>query len=190
MGSESGSDIDLLHRGIEGDDAAFATLMRRHEDRIFAMALRMMGDRADALDATQDAFVTAFRKGHTFEGDAAFSTWLYRVAINACKDLLRKRARSPIPTEEDHGLEQASDSPDIDDAVGLRLDLRTALEQLPDDYREAVVMHDLGGVPYEEIARSTGAALGTVKSRISRGRRQLAKSLEQARAVEPSKEQT
>lgn len=185
------SDLDLLRRGIEGDGEAFAKLMHRHEDRIFSLALRMMGDRADALDATQDAFVAAFRKGHTFDGDSAFSTWLYRVAINSCKDLLRKRARNPIPTEEHEGLEQPDvGSRDLDDTVILRLDLRKALEELSDEYRDAVVMHDLGGIPYEEIARTTGAALGTVKSRISRGRKQLGKILEQARATAPSKEQT
>lgn len=178
----------LLERGVAGDQQAFADLMRRHEGRIFSLALRMMGDRSDALDATQDAFVSAFRKGHTYTGDAAFSTWLYRVAINACKDLLRKRARLPSPVEE---LQErpTSGAPGFDEAVTLRLSLRDALARLPDGYREAVVMHDLGGIPYEEIAAITDSALGTVKSRISRGRKQLAEILEQAQPDRPSKTQ-
>lgn len=177
---QEASDEELLARGIDGDQAAFTTLMRRHEDRIFSLALRMMGNRSDALDATQDAFVSAYRKGRSFEGDSAFSTWLYRVAVNACKDLLRKRARTPLPSEE--LPEPRSDRPSEAEEIASRLEVREALAQLADDYREAVVMHDLGGIPYEEIAQVTGAALGTVKSRISRGRKRLAEILEQQRS--------
>lgn len=172
------SDELLLQRGVDGDEAAFTALMRRHEDRIFSLALRMMGSRSEALDATQETFLAAYRKGHTFEGESAFSTWLYRVAANTCKDLLRKRKRTPQPSE-DLPEPQPSGAPSEIDVVVTRLELRDALAALPDDYREAVVMHDLGGIPYEEIAQATGAALGTVKSRISRGRKRLAELLEQ-----------
>src|SRR5918999_3142180 len=86
-------DEDLLRAFLEGDPSSFDELMRRHEQRIFALALRLTGDRADALDATQDAFIVAFRRAETFRGDAAFSTWLYRIGINACNDLLRKKRK-------------------------------------------------------------------------------------------------
>ena len=169
----------LLQDFISGDRSAFDVLVRRHEDRLFGMALRMTGNRADALDATQDAFVAAFRRAASFRGDAAFGTWLYRIGVNAAQDLLRKRRREVVRDVEESD-EPASDAgvDRVDESVAARVDLARALALLPDEYREAVVMHDLGGVPYEEIARLTGAKMGTVKSRISRGRRRLAELLE------------
>jgi RNA polymerase sigma-70 factor (ECF subfamily) len=149
----------------------------------------MTGSRADALDATQDAFILAFRRASSFRGDAAFSTWLYRIAINSCKDFLRKKVReSTIVSSEEAGHGADPHLP-VDDEVALRLDVAQALAQLSEEYREAVVMHDIGGVPYEDIAAVTGVAIGTVKSRISRGRRQLAKLLEHRHGSPPSKEQ-
>jgi RNA polymerase sigma-70 factor (ECF subfamily) len=180
------SDEELLQRAAAGDQGAFSTLVRRHEDRVFGIAIRITGDRADALDATQDTFVAVFRQAGSFRAEAAFTTWLYRVAVNACRDLLRKRRRLPEPSDE---LPERSDPrPGTEEAVGMRLDLARALALLGDDYREAVLMHDLGAIPYEEIAALTGAPLGTVKSRISRGRRRLAELLEQPARSEPSKE--
>lgn len=175
-------DEELLRRAAAGDQGAFSNLVRRHEDRVFGIAIRMTGDRADALDAAQDTFVAVFRQAETFRGDAAFTTWLYRVAVNATRDLLRKRRRLPEPAAELPEREAPGTS--AEEAVNLRLDLAEALAKLPDEYREAVLLHDLGAVPYEEIAKITGAALGTVKSRISRGRRRLAALLAQAGDVE------
>jgi RNA polymerase sigma-70 factor (ECF subfamily) len=175
--TEALSDSELLSSATEGDERAFAVLMHRHEDRIFSLALRMMGERYEALDATQETFIAAYRRASSFRGDSSFSTWLYRIGINTCKDLLRKRKRTAIPTEETSGSERAHPTSIEADAV-LRIDLAHALSRLPDDYREAVVMHDVGGVPYEEIAAATGVAIGTVKSRISRGRRKLAELME------------
>jgi RNA polymerase sigma-70 factor (ECF subfamily) len=161
--------------------------VRRHEDRVFGIALRITGDRADALDATQDTFVSVFRQAGTFRAEAAFTTWLYRVAVNSCRDLLRRRRRLPEPTEE--LPERPRPGIATEDLVGLRLDLAAAIAQLPDEYRDAVLMHDLGALPYEEIAQATGVALGTVKSRISRGRRRLAELLEQPAGAQTSKDQ-
>ncbi|HEX2057367.1 MAG TPA: sigma-70 family RNA polymerase sigma factor [Actinomycetota bacterium] len=180
-------DEDLLGRAAAGDQAAFSALVRRHEDRVFGIALRITGDRADALDATQDTFVAVFRQAGTFRAEAAFTTWLYRVAVNACRDLLRKRRRFPEPAEE--LPERPRPGAGTEDTVGLRLDLARALARLPEEYREAVVMHDLGALPYDEIARLTGAALGTVKSRISRGRRRLAELMEQPAPAPASKDE-
>lgn len=185
-GEQALTDEELLQRAADGDQAAFSALVRRHEDRVFGIAIRITGDRADALDATQDTFVSVFRQAGTFRAEAAFTTWLYRVAVNACRDLLRKRRRLPEPTEQ---LPERSDPrTGTEDTVGLRMDLARALAELQEDYREAVLMHDLGAIPYEEIAAITGAALGTVKSRISRGRRRLAELLEQPAGAEPSKD--
>ena len=187
MEADDRSDEDLLAAYRGGDGDAFAPLMRRHEDRIFALAMKMTGDRNDALDVTQETFVIAFRRADQFRGESAFSTWLYRIGINACHDLLRRRKRIPDPVEEP----QASESlpvEAVDERAVLRVDLARALAALPRDYKEAVVLHDLGGLPYEEIARVTGAKVGTVKSRISRGRRLLAGALEQPTPAGPSKE--
>jgi RNA polymerase sigma-70 factor, ECF subfamily len=181
------SDEELLERAAAGDQPAFSALVRRHEDRVFQLSLRITGDRADALDATQDTFVSVFRQAGSFRAEAAFTTWLYRVTVNACRDLLRKRRRLPEPTEE--LPERARPGIGTEEVVGLRIDLARALAQLPEDYRDAVVMHDLGAIPYDEIAKITGAALGTVKSRISRGRRRLAELLEQPAPAPASKDQ-
>lgn len=177
MSNEPGPrDEELLESFLGGSERAFDQLVRRHEDRIFGLALRMLGERSDALDATQDAFISAFRQARTFRGDSSFSTWLYRIAINACKDLIRKRGRWGAPTE-DAGVEVASPE-DVEGGVARRLDLVAALGRLPDEFRDPVVMHDLGGIPYEEIARTTRTNIGTVKSRISRGRKRLAELME------------
>jgi len=167
---DSVDDGDLLRAALEGDGRAFSTLLARHEDRIFALAFRMTGSRADALDATQDAFILAFRRAASFRGEAAFSTWLYRIAINACKDLLRKKARESARVSAEEAPDEADPHMPVEDEVALRMDVAQALSELSDDYREAVVMHDIGGVPYEDIAAITDVAVGTVKSRISRAR--------------------
>jgi RNA polymerase sigma-70 factor, ECF subfamily len=178
------SDETLLRDFIAGDPDAFEALMRRHEDKIFSLALRMTGERADALDATQETFVAAFRNARSFKGNSAFSTWLYRIGINSCTDLLRRKKRI-VPTEDvETGIVQNR----VEDDVPLRLDLAAALAKLTPDHREAVLMHDVGGLPYEDIASLTGVQLGTVKSRISRGRKKLAELLEQHAPRQPSKD--
>jgi RNA polymerase sigma-70 factor (ECF subfamily) len=186
LAPEARSDEALLSAFVGGERSAFEELVRRHEDRLFGLALRMTGNRSDALDATQDAFVAAFRRAASFRGDAAFGTWLYRIAINASQDLLRKRSRDVVTDTEDTDLPARGSDERVEDAVAARVDLARALAALPEEYREAVVMHDLGGVPYEEIAQLTGTPMGTVKSRISRGRRRLAELLEHRAARQPS----
>jgi RNA polymerase sigma-70 factor, ECF subfamily len=183
------SDPDLLQAFLEGDDEAFDRLMERHEDRIFGLCLKMLHNRSDALEASQEIFITAFRRASSFRGDSAFGTWLYRIGINHCKDVLRKR--KDLLLEEDQLEFEQVDTRQrgVEEAATLRLDLARALAALPDDYREAVVMHDLGGVPYEEIASLSGTPLGTIKSRISRGRRQLARLLEPSEVPDSSKDQ-
>ncbi len=176
-----------MARVAAGDHQAFGALVTRHEDKLFAVAYRVLGNRQDALDATQDAFLSALRQASKFRGESAFSTWLYRIGVNACNDLLRKKKRLVL-TDDPQPPENAGARPD-DEAV-RRVDLQRALSALQPEYREAVVLHDIGGVPYEEIARITATQIGTVKSRISRGRRRLADLLEQPAAPRPSKAKT
>ncbi|HEY7876547.1 MAG TPA: sigma-70 family RNA polymerase sigma factor [Actinomycetota bacterium] len=189
MAPDPRTDERLLADFVGGEARAFDELVTRHEDRLFSLALRMTGERSDALDATQDAFVAAFRRAGSFRGDAAVGTWLYRIAINATQDLLRKRARNVTQDLDEPGHEQPAPGERVEDTVAARVDVARALASLPDEYRDAVVMHDLGGVPYDEIANLTGAPMGTVKSRISRGRRQLAELLEHRRPASTSKQQ-
>lgn len=177
MAADEERDEELLRRFVAGDERAFAVLMQRHEDAVFNIAMRMMSNRADALDATQETFVALFRRAHSFRGDAAFSTWLYRIAVNASHDLLRKRGRS-IPSDE---LNEPALARSPEDASAAQIDVSRALAQLPQEYREAVVLHDIGGATHEEIATTLGIAVGTVKSRISRGRKALADILEPQR---------
>jgi RNA polymerase sigma-70 factor (ECF subfamily) len=184
------SDHDLLQSFLEGDNDAFSGLMERHEDRIFGLCLKMLHNRSDALEASQEIFITAFRRAASFRGDSAFGTWLYRIGINHCKDVLRKRKDLLLESDQLDIERVDTRQRGVDEAAALRLDLSRALAELRDDYREAVVMHDLGGVPYEEIATLTGVPVGTVKSRISRGRRQLGRLLEHAEDVDTSKDQT
>ena len=188
MDLEDLSDEALLDRFHNGTHAAYEVLMRRHEDRIFGLALRMTGDRSDALEATQDTFISAFRRAGSFRGDSSFGTWLYRIGINACRDVLRKRRRLPEPVADPSEHIEPIPVARLDDIVVDRVDLARALAELPEEYRQAVALHDLGGVPYDEIAAVAGVPIGTIKSRISRGRRRLAQSLEQRPRPEASKE--
>lgn len=183
------SDEKLLQRVAGGDQAAFSILADRHEDKIFGLAQRVLGDRGDALDATQEILLTIFRQAGTFRGDSTFSTWLYRIGINTSRDLLRKRRRWQREGD-DIGDADLPGTARIDEQVSLRIDLARALDQLSDDYRDAVLLHDVLGTPYEEIARLTKANIGTVKSRISRGRRKLADLMEPSRSPNASKDVT
>ena len=187
MDLEDLSDEALLDKFLGGTQSAYQVLMRRHEERIFGLAFRMTGDRSDALEATQDAFVSAFRQAGSFRGDSSFGTWLYRIAINACRDLLRKKRRLPEPVADPSDKNEQAMAPRIEDVVVDRVDLARALARLPEEYRQAVALHDLGGVPYDEIATIAGVPIGTIKSRISRGRRLLAVGLEQGSTPDTSK---
>lgn len=182
------NDVDLLSRAAAGSGEAFGILMRRHEDRMFALAVRMLGDRADALDATQDAFISAFKRSASYRGEAAVGTWLYRIGINACMDFARKKKRWVAQADVEEKIDRRPAGPGLDERVAVRLEIQAALAQLPDEYREPIVMHDIGGVPYDEIAALTETPVGTVKSRISRGRRRLAELLEPGRPDTSSKE--
>ncbi len=177
MTDRASTDAALVERYLAGEVEAFEELMRAHEDRVFAVCLRMLRDREAALDATQETFITVFRKADRFSGRAAFGTWLYRVAINTCYDVSRRTRRKQIfPLPE--GLDP-SDPTSGDDfsAVEVRPDIEAALGALSAEFRAAVVLTDLEGLSLEDVAEILGVPLGTVKSRVFRGRKLLAVSL-------------
>lgn len=170
-------DAELLARVVNGDHDAFADLMRANEDRVFSVCLRIMGNREHALDATQETFLTAFRKADQFQGNSAFGTWIYRVAVNTCYDMLRKQNRrrtDPIPEHLDPADHMAEDAVD---SAALRPEITTALQKIPADFRSAVILADIEGLGLPEVAEILGVPVGTVKSRVFRGRRLLAQEL-------------
>ena len=169
------TDAELVRRHLEGDRAAFGVLVERHQRRVYNLTFRMLGRPEDAADATQDAFITAMRKLEGFRGTSAFTTWLHRVAVNICYDQLRKRVRE-IPVEE-HEEAPSAGAPDMADTSATAVDVQRALLTVPEEFRAVLILHDVQGVPYEAIAESLGAPLGTVKSRLHRGRVALARAL-------------
>jgi RNA polymerase sigma-70 factor (ECF subfamily) len=166
---------------------ALDTLLRRHYDRLYAVCRRMTGDDADAADACQEALIAIVRGLPSFDGRSAFGTWAYRVATNACLDELRRRRRRPEPGLPD-GWAQTASPLDQVEASTTRLDLDEALQSLPVDYRAAVVLRDLCGLPYDEIAEVLAIPPGTVRSRIARGRHALVPLLAPGRNPGPSAE--
>ena len=174
MTHRADQDVALVERYLAGDTSAFDELMRAHQDRVFGVCLRMLRDRDAALDATQETFITVFRKADRFAGRSAFSTWLYRVAVNTCYDAARKSKRrptQPLPEGSDPADERAGD--DLA-AVELRPDLEAALTSLPEEFRSAVVLSDLQGLALQTVADILEVPVGTVKSRVFRGRKLLA----------------
>jgi RNA polymerase sigma-70 factor (ECF subfamily) len=177
MADRATADADLIERYLAGDVEAFEELMRAHEDRIFAVCLRMLRDRDAALEATQETFITVFRKADRFAGRSAFSTWLYRVAINTCYDLTRRRKRhraDPLPETHDPPDPTAGDELG---SIEIRSEIEAALDELAPEYRSAIILSDLEGLALETVSEILGVPIGTVKSRVFRGRRQLAQRL-------------
>ena len=172
------SDEALLAAHLRGDPQAFGQLVTRHERRVYGLCLRILGNREDAEDATQEAFVAALRKAATFRQAAAFTTWLYRVAVNAATDQARRRARArQAPLDpEDVGL-VADPAGDPGELVATAVTVQAALALVPEEFRVAVVLCDLYRVPYADAAQILEVPVGTVKSRVFRGRAALAERL-------------
>lgn len=173
------SDADLLQRHVAGDPHAFEQIFTRHRDRLWAVALRTIGDREEAADALQDALMSAFRRAHTFRGDAAVTTWLHRIVVNACVDRIRRRkARptQPLPdyeTQEVGGSPESISGPDPAVAKELALEVQRAMAVLPYEQRAALVLVDMQGYSVDDAARILDCAPGTIKSRCARGRAKL-----------------
>ena len=180
---------ELVSRARAGDTAAFEQLMLDNQDRVYTLCLRMTGNREDALDLAQETFLNAWRGLSSFQGNSSFSTWVYRLASNACIDFLRKRKRRQ-QGESSHSLDdEEAPLPEPADPRGSpeeeleRRELRRAVERglqaLPDHHRQVLVMRELSGMSYQEIGAVLDLDLGTVKSRIARARLALKKFLVQ-----------
>lgn len=184
----------LVAAAAAGDRAAMDTLLRRHYDRIHAVCRRITGSDADAADAAQEALISIVRNLHKFDGRSSFGTWAYRIATNASLDELRRRRRRPVvgitdgsdghdgsrsggagrSSAEDHDQRLADpDSSRRTDLVVDRMALDQALRAVPEEFRVPMVMRDVGDLDYAEIAETLGIPVGTVKSRIARGRAAL-----------------
>jgi RNA polymerase sigma-70 factor, ECF subfamily len=172
-----GTEAELLARVVTGDRQAFDAVMRNHEDRVFSVCLRILGDREKALDATQDTFLTVFRKASQFEGRSAVGTWIYRIAVNTCYDHLRRVQRKPTESLPDHVDPADPSAEEAIESAGLRPEIEAALADLPPDFRNAVILSDLEGLSLPETAEILGVPVGTVKSRLFRARRLLARHL-------------
>ncbi|GAA2051859.1 RNA polymerase sigma factor SigM [Streptomyces carpaticus] len=172
------SDKELLAQHAAGDPDAFSELVRRHRDRLWAVAVRTLGDREEAADAVQDALVSAYRAAHTFRGQSAVTTWLHRITVNACLDRLRKaKSRRATPVPEPQRLEALLEPHESAAAPAerqdLRRQLRRALEVLPPEQRAALVLVDMQGYPVAEAAEILQIPVGTIKSRCARARARL-----------------
>jgi len=165
------SDEDLARGAALGERAALEVLLARHLDQIHAICRRILGHHEDALDATQEALIAITRGINRFDGRSRFTTWMFRVATNAALDEARRRRRRPVASEH---LPDLASVADTGDAVDARLDVDAALATLPPDFRAAVALRDLAGLDYAEIAAVLDIPIGTVRSRIARGRSVLA----------------
>jgi RNA polymerase sigma-70 factor (ECF subfamily) len=181
-------DQELIERYTAGDERAFEILLERYERRVYAVTLRMCGDPDDAMDATQDVFISAMRALKNFRGDARLSTWFHRVAINASHDVLRRRSRhANRPLEEAREAPATGRGPDESAEAATRADaVRRALAELSEEHRAVLVLHDLQELDYAEVAAALEIPVGTVKSRIHRARVEMAGLLGHLRDPEPT----
>ena len=200
------TDRELVEQAKQGSEDAFAQLVLDNQNRVYTLALRLTGDREDAADLAQEAFVRAWQGLASFQGESSFSTWLYRLATNVCIDHLRRQKRRegverPAPLEDGEGtpIEPADWSQEPHRRLEQQersLALERALAQLPEHQRRPLMLRELSGLSYQEIGAALDLDLGTVKSRIARGRLGLRKILLEdgnffdSRPSKPSKDKT
>lgn len=172
---EARTDEELVESAQEGDLAALEVLLGRHHDRLRSVCAKVVGRGADADDATQHALISIVRSLDKYDGRARFTTWSYRIATNAAIDELRRRKRHEAQSldDADAPIEVAAPGT-VDDATSARIDIEAALGQLAEEFRIPVVLRDLCGLDYREIAEVLDLRPGTVRSRIARGRGKLA----------------
>ncbi|MER5998208.1 RNA polymerase sigma factor SigM [Nonomuraea angiospora] len=176
------TDAELLTAHINGDPHAFSEIVKRHRDRMWAVALRTLGDPDEAADAVQDAFVSAYRKAATFRGEAAVTTWLHRIVVNACLDRMRRKSVRPVADDElIEAAERETPLPDQTVEREVSMEVSAALKLLPSDQRAALVLVDMMGYSVEDAAQVLQVPSGTVKSRCARGRAKLAPILSHLR---------
>jgi RNA polymerase sigma-70 factor, ECF subfamily len=169
-------DLELAQRCRHGDAAAFEELYRAHAGRLYNLVFRMVGSAQEAEDLLQDVFLNAYRKLGSFRGDSSLGTWLYRLAVNQCLDVLRgrqsKMARVTDSLDDDGAAEPAAVSPVVPTAVS-RLDLDRAIARLPQGCRAAFILHDVEGFEHNEVAKLLGVSEGTSKSQVHKARMKL-----------------
>ena len=175
--------LSIIREVLDGDANAFEDIVREYERNVYNIALRMSGDREDALDISQESFLKAFHSLRSFRGDSKFSVWLYRIVSNTCLDFLRERKRRtevPLVRGDDEGEAEQTEIPDESLAPEALLErkltreaLRRGLESLPEDQRKILLLREIEGFSYEEIADILSLESGTVKSRIFRARKKL-----------------
>jgi RNA polymerase sigma-70 factor (ECF subfamily) len=185
--TEAERDEDLVRRFRAGEPEAFTDLVRRHQHRVYSVCLRILGDADTAADVAQDTFLTLLRKLDGFRGDAAFTTWLHRVAVNACYDELRRKRRRPmlhVGAHDGPAHEPGPPAPDHADEVAGTRDVAAALASIPEEFRVTLVLADVQDMAYEQISKVLDVPVGTVKSRVHRGRLALAEAL----GIDPGRE--
>lgn len=173
--TEPAADRELLRQHVDGDPEAFGELFHRHKDRLWAVAIRTLGDPEEAADALQDAMISAFRRADSFRGDSAVTTWLHRIVINACLDRARRRAARPVSSADEKVLDSLGAAAGADPAaeIDVSMDVLAALRTLPHNQQAALVLIDMLGYSVAESAAILGVSEGTVKSRCARGRARL-----------------
>jgi len=172
---EHASDAALATRAAAGDREALDALLARHADRVHGICRRVLRDPEDALDATQDALLSIARGIARFDGRSALTTWLYRIATNAALDEARRKQRRPVAAEA--VLDTPAPGGSFEDSVAAHLDVDAALQDVPAEFRAAVALRDLADLDYAAIAVVLDVPIGTVRSRIARGRAALADQL-------------
>jgi len=188
------SDEVLIQRSQQGDIAAFEALIGKHQQRVYSIAYRLMGNHHDASDLAQEALIKVYRSISKFRGEAAFSTWLYHVVSNVCRDELRRRSRHPVSSldeplrTEEGSIEREVADPrcgpaDLAEETEFSEFIQGLIDGLTPEYKIVIVMRELMGFSYEEIASQLEISLGTVKSRISRARRILQEQIQAEREL-------
>jgi RNA polymerase sigma-70 factor, ECF subfamily len=168
------SDAELLQAHVAGDPYAFDTLVKRHRDRLWAVALRTMRDPDEAADALQDALISAFRAAGSFRAESAVTTWLHRIVVNACLDRIRRRKARPTVSLPEQGPGEPIERRDRISERDTAMAIEAALGELPVEQRAAITLVDLEGYSVADSAQILGVAEGTIKSRCARGRARLA----------------
>ena len=186
-GTSGASDLALIKRVQQGDKSAFDLLVVKYQHKILNLVMRYVRDPSEALDVAQEAFLKAYRAAPSFRGDSAFYTWLYRIAINTAKNYLVAARRRPasvdIDFQDSEQFEIFTKLSDVDTPEGLALTeeigeaVNKAIEDLPDELRTAILLREIEGMSYEEIAQTMDCPVGTVRSRIFRAREAIEKHL-------------
>ncbi|CCO09298.1 RNA polymerase sigma factor [Desulforamulus hydrothermalis] len=179
----------LVERSKKGDREAFEHLVQLYENKVYTIAYRLMGNHADAADLAQEAFIKIYQALPNFRGDSSFSTWIYHITVNVCRDELRKRQRRPTVSLDEPAADGNNNTYEIRsvapgpeemlDRSETQAMIQQCLNALSDDYRTILVMREIQELSYEEIADILGCSLGTVKSRLSRARQALKEKISQ-----------